>query len=121
MSQLRGPSRSDRLMTLPEQLCDRLWHSLGHRFAWFCADRHSHHWKFLFSDSRRVVMNRLRLGIFSCAIFAMGIGLASCGGDSYHQKEERYVFVTFNSTLPYWQEGEEGFPDGGEWAGGQVA
>src|SRR6202030_1384720 len=65
-------------------------------------------------------MNRLRLGIFSCAILAMGIGLASCGGDSYHQKEERYVFVTFNSTLPYWQEAEAGFQDAGKWLGVKV-
>jgi ABC-type sugar transport system substrate-binding protein len=65
-------------------------------------------------------MNRLRLGIFSCATLAMGIGLASCGGDSYHQKEERYVFVTFNSTLPYWQEAEAGFQDAGKWLGVKV-
>ena len=65
-------------------------------------------------------MNRLRLGIFSCAIFAMGIGLASCGEDSYHQKEERYVFVTFNSALPYWQEAEAGFQDAGKWLGVKV-
>ena len=62
-------------------------------------------------------MNRLRLGIFSCAILAMGIGLTSCGGDSYHQKEERYVFVTTNANLPYWQEAEAGFQDASKWLG----
>jgi ribose transport system substrate-binding protein len=65
-------------------------------------------------------MNRLRWGIFSGAILAMGIGLASCGTESYHQKEERYVFVTFNTNLPYWQEAEAGFQDAGKWLGVKV-
>jgi len=62
-------------------------------------------------------MNRLRLGIFSGAILAMGIGLASCGTELYHQKEERYVFVTTNAHLPYWQEAEAGFQDAAKWLG----
>ena len=65
-------------------------------------------------------MNRLRLGIFSGAILAMGIGLASCGTESYHQKEERYVFVTTNANLPYWQEAEAGFQDAAKWLGVKV-
>ena len=56
-------------------------------------------------------MNPLRLGIWSCSILAMGISLASCGPDAYHQKEERYVFVSTNVNLPYWQEAEAGFQD----------
>src|SRR3984893_12827959 len=65
-------------------------------------------------------MNRLRLGIVSSAILAMGIGLASCGTDSYHQKEERYVFVTTNANLPYWQEAEGGFQEGSKWLSVEV-
>jgi ribose transport system substrate-binding protein len=65
-------------------------------------------------------MNGLRLGIFSGAILAMGIGLASCGTESYHQKEERYVFVTTNAHLPYWQEAEAGFQDAAKWLGVKV-
>jgi ribose transport system substrate-binding protein len=60
-------------------------------------------------------MNPLRLGICASTIFAMG--LASCGTESYHQKEERYVFVTTNINLPYWQEAEAGFQDGAKWLG----
>jgi ribose transport system substrate-binding protein len=62
-------------------------------------------------------MNPLRLGICASAILAMGLALASCGTESYHQKEERYVFVTTNINLPYWQEAEAGFQDGAKWLG----
>jgi len=30
---------------------------------------------------------------------------------SYHTMEERYIFVAFNTGLPYWQEAEAGFKD----------
>jgi ribose transport system substrate-binding protein len=36
--------------------------------------------------------------------------LASCQ-PLYHQPEERYVFVAFNTGLPYWQEAEAGLND----------
>lgn len=36
--------------------------------------------------------------------------LASCQ-QPYHQPEEHYVFVTFNTSIPYWQEAEAGFND----------
>jgi len=36
--------------------------------------------------------------------------LASCQ-QPYHQKEERYIFVAFNTSIPYWQEAEAGFND----------
>jgi ribose transport system substrate-binding protein len=36
--------------------------------------------------------------------------LASCQ-QPYHEKEERYIFVAFNTSLPYWQEAEAGFND----------
>jgi ribose transport system substrate-binding protein len=60
-------------------------------------------------------MNPLRLGICASAILATGMALASCGTESYHQKEERYVFVTTNVNLPYWQEAEAGFQDAAKW------
>lgn len=62
-------------------------------------------------------MNPLRLGICSCAILAIGVSLASCGSESYHQKEERYVFISTNVNLPYWQEAEAGFQDAAKWLG----
>lgn len=62
-------------------------------------------------------MNRLRLGIWSVGILAMGFSLASCGPEPYHQKEERYVFVATNVNLPYWQEAEAGFQDAAKWLG----
>jgi ribose transport system substrate-binding protein len=37
--------------------------------------------------------------------------LVSCGPPAYHQPEERYVFVAFNTGLPYWQEAEAGLTD----------
>lgn len=36
--------------------------------------------------------------------------LASCA-QPYHQPEERYIFVAFNTNLPYWQEAEAGLTD----------
>ncbi len=65
-------------------------------------------------------MNALRLGICASAILVAGMALASCGTESYHQKEERYVFVTTNVNLPYWQEAEAGFQDAAKWLGVKV-
>jgi ribose transport system substrate-binding protein len=62
-------------------------------------------------------MNPLRLGICSAAILAAGMALASCGTDSYHQKDERFILVSTNVNLPYWQEAEAGFLDAGKWLG----
>jgi len=62
-------------------------------------------------------MNPLGSGICASLILAVGLGLVSCGTESYHQKEERYVFVTTNINLPYWQEAEAGFQDGAKWLG----
>ena len=36
--------------------------------------------------------------------------LSSCQ-QPYHEKEEHYVFVAFNTSLPYWQEAESGLAD----------
>ncbi len=65
-------------------------------------------------------MNPFRLGVGIGAILAMGVSLASCGTESYHQKEERYVFVTTNVKLPYWEEAEAGFEDASKWLGVKV-
>ena len=65
-------------------------------------------------------MNPLRLGICLSTTLAMGISLASCGQEAYHQKEERYVFVTTNINLPYWQEAQAGFQDASKWLGVKV-
>jgi ribose transport system substrate-binding protein len=37
--------------------------------------------------------------------------LVACGPAPYHQVEERYVFVAFNTALPYWQEADSGLMD----------
>jgi ribose transport system substrate-binding protein len=42
--------------------------------------------------------------------------LASCA-QPYHQPEERYIFVAFNTNLPYWQEAEAGLTDGAKQMG----
>ncbi len=46
--------------------------------------------------------------LFSCAVGAMLI--AACAS-SYHDLNERYVFVATNVNLPYWQEARAGFFD----------
>lgn len=43
------------------------------------------------------------------AILLTGL-LVSCA-PPYHQPDERYVFVAFNTSLPYWQEAEAGLND----------
>ena len=43
------------------------------------------------------------------AIFLTGL-LVSCA-PSVHEKDERYVFVAFNTSLPYWQEAAAGLED----------
>lgn len=37
--------------------------------------------------------------------------IVACGPPAYHQEGERYVFVAFNTALPYWQEAEAGLND----------
>jgi ribose transport system substrate-binding protein len=62
-------------------------------------------------------MKPLRLGFCAFVILGLGMGLASCGTESYHQKEERYVLVTTNVNLPYWQEAAAGLQDAAKWLG----
>jgi ribose transport system substrate-binding protein len=52
-------------------------------------------------------------------VVAMGWALAACG-TPYHQPEERYVLVTANVNLPYWQEAQAGLTDIGKTAGVKV-
>ena len=37
--------------------------------------------------------------------------LVSCGPPAYHQPDERYILVAFNTGLPYWQEADAGLTD----------
>jgi ribose transport system substrate-binding protein len=42
---------------------------------------------------------------------AVALTLASCGPEPYHQPDERYVLISTNISLPYWQEAEAGMQD----------
>ena len=57
--------------------------------------------------------------ILIASLAAMGIVIASCE-KPYHQPEERYVLVTANVNLPYWQEAQAGLTDIGKTAGVKV-
>ena len=46
---------------------------------------------------------------FFLVVFFSGF-LTSCA-QPYHQPDERYIFVAFNTALPYWQEAEAGLAD----------
>ena len=48
--------------------------------------------------------------IYLASLVAMGIAIAGCE-KPYHQPEERYVLVTANVNLPYWQEAQAGLTD----------
>jgi ribose transport system substrate-binding protein len=41
----------------------------------------------------------------------IGLAAAACGPEPYHQKEERYVLISTNIALPYWQEAQAGLLD----------
>src|SRR2546430_15014716 len=61
------------------------------------------------TSARRPAMQvRLAPGLLP-AILLTGF-LSSCQAP-YHQKEESYVFVAFNTSLPYWQEAAAGLED----------
>ncbi len=55
-------------------------------------------------------MKRRHASIF-LPLISLASLLAACGPPPYHQAEERYVFVAFNTKLPYWQEAEAGLND----------
>jgi ribose transport system substrate-binding protein len=55
-------------------------------------------------------MNFHRAGVLSLGVFAIAV-LTSCGPESYHQQDERYIFVAANIKLPYWDEVEAGLRD----------
>jgi len=54
-------------------------------------------------------MNYSVMGVIAVSCLAV-MGLASCQA-SYHDQEERYVFVASNVNLPYWQEAQAGLAD----------
>src|SRR5579859_583679 len=60
------------------------------------------------TSARRPAMKTRFSKIFP-AILLTGV-LTSCA-PAYHEKEERYVFVAFNTSLPYWQEAAAGLED----------
>ena len=49
----------------------------------------------------------------------LGIVLLSCR-KPFHEETERYFFIASNITLPYWQEAQAGFQDGGRVLGVKV-
>jgi ribose transport system substrate-binding protein len=53
-------------------------------------------------------MRRHGVTLVSVLILAGAALIASCA-KPYHEKNERYVFVATNISLPYWQEAEAGF------------
>ena len=53
--------------------------------------------------------HRIRTSFLATFVFA--VGLTSCEKSSYHQPEERFVFVAANINLPYWQEARAGLTD----------
>src|SRR5277367_233973 len=50
---------------------------------------------------------------FPCAValLLVAFAAAACGPDPYHQKEERFVLISTNIGLPYWQEAQAGLLD----------
>jgi ribose transport system substrate-binding protein len=46
-----------------------------------------------------------------CGAALLAALLTSCGPEPYHQKEERFVLIATNITLPYWQEAQAGLQD----------
>ena len=55
-------------------------------------------------------MRRHGASLVSVSIFVGATLIASCA-KPYHEKNERYVFVATNISLPYWQEAQAGFLD----------
>jgi ribose transport system substrate-binding protein len=54
-------------------------------------------------------MTRQGVTLVSVLVF-VGVVLIACG-KPYHEENERYVFVSTNINLPYWQEAQAGFLD----------
>jgi ribose transport system substrate-binding protein len=50
-------------------------------------------------------------GVPAAAFVFLGALLIAACAKPYHEQSERYVFVTTNINLPYWQEAEAGFLD----------
>lgn len=54
------------------------------------------------------------------SILKRGTGSAVAGIASFHEKEERYIFVASATRLPYWQDAEAGFKDAAKQMGVKV-
>jgi len=55
-------------------------------------------------------MRRAKTKLFYAGLLALFFLLPSCQ-KPFHQETERYIFVTVNIALPYWQEAKAGFMD----------
>src|SRR2546422_9793524 len=52
-----------------------------------------------------------------CGVVLVAITLLVSCEKAFHQPDERYVFVTANINLPYWQEAQAGFRDAAQMLG----
>jgi ribose transport system substrate-binding protein len=59
--------------------------------------------------SRRFMVSGPRRAAMGAALISLAA--AACGPEPYHQKEERYVLISTNIALPYWQEAQAGLLD----------
>ena len=64
-------------------------------------------------------MSNLRTTLTLSAVLLASVGLGSCA-KAYHDEHERYVFVTTNINLSYWQEAQAGFRDAAKALGIEV-
>jgi ribose transport system substrate-binding protein len=55
-------------------------------------------------------MKQARRKLFSIAV-CLAVGILSSCQKPFHEETERYIFVSVNTTLPYWQEAKAGFMD----------
>jgi ribose transport system substrate-binding protein len=60
---------------------------------------------------------RRRVALFLIVATALALASLTSCEKSYHQENERYIFVASNVTLPYWQEAAVGFKDAAMAAG----
>ena len=58
---------------------------------------------------RRFLVCGRRMAVLGATLISLSV--AACGPEPYHQKEERYVLISTNIALPYWQEAQAGLLD----------
>ncbi len=64
-------------------------------------------------------MGKFRKAILLLTLAGLMLGCFACE-KSFHSENERYVFVAFDTSLPYWQEALNGFKDAGRVLGVKV-